>query len=324
MPSASRNAGGHGAITHSGPSATDHRGAWRAGTADRGRAGCAPLVRLEDADAHHDRAAVLGTDPARASNGNPPQPTQRTGRDPRSRGRTRPADGTGLARELTASGQSPSEAPSGAQRWRSVADDDNPTYTRHARSALPARMLVGRRDGHSTARTDVLRPRTWAPFACSGATQTGGVPAVGAGVASLTAPSRPASSPGCGRGGTAGSRSGPAAWCPRQADSAALALGSPSPPGEHGPVTRSHDCPALSSRAGARRELAYARSERVDGDRGGPRRGTAAGPEGSVVCPIYQGTPYSVGPGTGYHDIPYIRLNSLCFPENAAGFVSWL
>ena len=107
-----------------------------------------------------------------------------------------------------------------------------------------------------------------APSACSGATQTGGVPAVGAGVASLTAPSRPTSSPGCRRGGTAGSRSGPAAWCPRQADSAALALGSPSPPGEHGPVTRSHDCPALGSRAGARRELPYA--ERVDGDRGGP------------------------------------------------------
>ena len=54
---------------------------------------------------------------------------------------------------------------------------------------------------------------------------------------------------------------------------------------------------------------------------GGERR---PGPEGSVVCPIYQGTVYSVGPGTGYHDIPYIRLNSVCFPENAAAFVSWL
>jgi cystathionine beta-lyase/cystathionine gamma-synthase len=34
------------------------------------------------------------------------------------------------------------------------------------------------------------------------------------------------------------------------------------------------------------------------------------GPEGSVVYPIYQGTVYSVEPGTGYHDIPYIRLNT--------------
>jgi cystathionine beta-lyase/cystathionine gamma-synthase len=34
------------------------------------------------------------------------------------------------------------------------------------------------------------------------------------------------------------------------------------------------------------------------------------GPEGSVVFPIYQGTVFSVEPGTGYHDIPYIRLNS--------------
>jgi cystathionine beta-lyase/cystathionine gamma-synthase len=34
------------------------------------------------------------------------------------------------------------------------------------------------------------------------------------------------------------------------------------------------------------------------------------GPEGSVVFPIYQGTVYSVERGTGYHDIPYIRLNS--------------
>jgi cystathionine beta-lyase/cystathionine gamma-synthase len=41
--------------------------------------------------------------------------------------------------------------------------------------------------------------------------------------------------------------------------------------------------------------------------RGGERR---PGPEGSVVYPIYQGTVYSVEPGTGYHDIPYIRLNS--------------
>ena len=40
---------------------------------------------------------------------------------------------------------------------------------------------------------------------------------------------------------------------------------------------------------------------------GGERR---PGPEGSVVYPIYQGTVYSVEPGTGYHDIPYLRLSS--------------
>jgi cystathionine beta-lyase/cystathionine gamma-synthase len=40
---------------------------------------------------------------------------------------------------------------------------------------------------------------------------------------------------------------------------------------------------------------------------GGERR---PGPEGSVVFPIYQGTVYSVEPGTAYHDLPYIRLNS--------------
>jgi cystathionine beta-lyase/cystathionine gamma-synthase len=40
---------------------------------------------------------------------------------------------------------------------------------------------------------------------------------------------------------------------------------------------------------------------------GGERR---PGPEGSVVYPIYQGTVYSVEPGTSYHDISYIRLNS--------------
>src|SRR2546427_12756877 len=34
------------------------------------------------------------------------------------------------------------------------------------------------------------------------------------------------------------------------------------------------------------------------------------GPEGSVVFPIYQGTVYAVPPGTDYHDIRYIRLNS--------------
>lgn len=34
------------------------------------------------------------------------------------------------------------------------------------------------------------------------------------------------------------------------------------------------------------------------------------GPEGSVVFPIYQGTVYSFEPGTDYHDIRYIRLNS--------------
>jgi cystathionine beta-lyase/cystathionine gamma-synthase len=40
---------------------------------------------------------------------------------------------------------------------------------------------------------------------------------------------------------------------------------------------------------------------------GGERR---PGPEGSVVFPIYQGTVYSVEPGTSYHDLPYIRLSS--------------
>lgn len=40
---------------------------------------------------------------------------------------------------------------------------------------------------------------------------------------------------------------------------------------------------------------------------GGERR---PGPEGSVVFPIYQGTVYSVPPGTDYHSIQYIRLNS--------------
>ena len=40
---------------------------------------------------------------------------------------------------------------------------------------------------------------------------------------------------------------------------------------------------------------------------GGERR---PGPDGSVVFPIYQGTVYSVEPGTGYHDLKYIRLNS--------------
>ena len=34
------------------------------------------------------------------------------------------------------------------------------------------------------------------------------------------------------------------------------------------------------------------------------------GPEGSVVFPIYQGTVFAVEPGTDYHDISYIRLNS--------------
>src|SRR5213593_2758521 len=33
-------------------------------------------------------------------------------------------------------------------------------------------------------------------------------------------------------------------------------------------------------------------------------------PEGSVVFPIYQGTVFSIEPGTDYHDIRYIRLNS--------------
>lgn len=33
-------------------------------------------------------------------------------------------------------------------------------------------------------------------------------------------------------------------------------------------------------------------------------------PDGSVVFPIYQGTVYEVEPGTAYHDLKYIRLNS--------------
>src|SRR6201992_2523991 len=40
---------------------------------------------------------------------------------------------------------------------------------------------------------------------------------------------------------------------------------------------------------------------------GGGRR---PGPKGSVVYPIYQGTVYEVDPGTSYHDLKYIRLNS--------------
>ena len=34
------------------------------------------------------------------------------------------------------------------------------------------------------------------------------------------------------------------------------------------------------------------------------------GPEGSVVFPIYQGTVFSVAPGTSYDDIRYIRLST--------------
>ncbi len=40
---------------------------------------------------------------------------------------------------------------------------------------------------------------------------------------------------------------------------------------------------------------------------GGERR---PGPEGSLVFPIYQGTVYSVEPGTEYHDLRYLRLSS--------------
>src|SRR5262245_27035567 len=40
---------------------------------------------------------------------------------------------------------------------------------------------------------------------------------------------------------------------------------------------------------------------------GGERR---PGPEGSVVFPIYQGTVFSVQPGTGYDDLRYIRLST--------------
>jgi len=40
---------------------------------------------------------------------------------------------------------------------------------------------------------------------------------------------------------------------------------------------------------------------------GGERR---PGPEGSLVFPIYQGTVYTYEPGTDYHELKYIRLNS--------------
>jgi cystathionine gamma-synthase/cystathionine gamma-lyase/cystathionine beta-lyase len=45
---------------------------------------------------------------------------------------------------------------------------------------------------------------------------------------------------------------------------------------------------------------------------GGERR---PGPEGSLVYPIYQGTVYTVEPGTDYHDIKYIRLS--CTPTQS-------
>jgi hypothetical protein len=52
-------------------------------------------VRLEDADAHRDRAAVRGTDPARTSNGDPP------GADPEDLAATLgPAAGPGLQTAL--------------------------------------------------------------------------------------------------------------------------------------------------------------------------------------------------------------------------------
>src|ERR1700753_2315373 len=40
---------------------------------------------------------------------------------------------------------------------------------------------------------------------------------------------------------------------------------------------------------------------------GGERR---PGPDGSVVFPIFQGTVYEIEPGTDYHDMKYLRLNS--------------
>lgn len=48
------------------------------------------------------------------------------------------------------------------------------------------------------------------------------------------------------------------------------------------------------------------RMETIAVHSGGPR----PAPEGSVVFPIYQGTVYTMEPGTDYHDIRYIRLNS--------------
>ncbi|MGW1678447.1 trans-sulfuration enzyme family protein [Saccharopolyspora sp. NPDC002376] len=53
-------------------------------------------------------------------------------------------------------------------------------------------------------------------------------------------------------------------------------------------------------------EVAMSRIETV-AVHGGERR---PGPEGAVVFPIYQSTVYSVPPGTDYHDLRYIRLNS--------------
>jgi cystathionine beta-lyase/cystathionine gamma-synthase len=52
---------------------------------------------------------------------------------------------------------------------------------------------------------------------------------------------------------------------------------------------------------------AYDESMQTLAVHGGERR---PGPEGSVVYPIYQGTVYSVEPGTGYHDLPYLRLST--------------
>ncbi|MBO0686022.1 MAG: PLP-dependent transferase [Candidatus Dormibacteraeota bacterium] len=43
------------------------------------------------------------------------------------------------------------------------------------------------------------------------------------------------------------------------------------------------------------------------------------GPEGSLVYPIYQGTVFSVAPGTDYHDIRYLRLSSTPSQEYLQG-----
>src|SRR5215471_18146090 len=71
-----------------------------------------------------------------------------------------------------------------------------------------------------------------------------------------------------------------------------------------------HDGPALVRRPARDGSLVmHARNESMEtlAVHGGERR---PGPEGSVVYPIYQGTVYSVEPGTGYHDLPYLRLSS--------------
>ena len=80
-----------------------------------------------------------------------------------------------------------------------------------------------------------------------------------------------------------------------------------------------HTLQAWAARHKAAGMVAEASTQREVGVQGnGESMGTVAvhggerrpGPEGSVVFPIYQGTVYEVEPGTDYHDLKYIRLNS--------------